>query len=133
MLRFYHTTRGGVKLKERSLCHADLSDFKTEMFSSDFRERPDRCNKRWPAPVKMPEFEPDSEDDGPGAVRSLEELAALRDDPHRTSAYFHIFLPFPLLIVTLVQVLSTGVGLKVVPRFGELCSCCCLPLLPQFA
>ena len=24
-------------------------------------------------------------------------------------------------------------GLKVVPRFGEFCSCCCLLLLPQLA
>ena len=28
---------------------------------------------------------------------------------------------------------STGLGKKVVPMFGELCSCCCLPLLPGFA
>ena len=28
---------------------------------------------------------------------------------------------------------DAGVGKKVVPRFGELYSCCCLPLLPQFA
>ena len=27
----------------------------------------------------------------------------------------------------------TGLGYKVVPRFGEFCSCCCLPLLPGLA
>ena len=28
---------------------------------------------------------------------------------------------------------STGAGLKVGFKFGEFCSCCCLPLLPQCA
>ena len=28
---------------------------------------------------------------------------------------------------------STGAGKIVVPRFGEFCFCCCLPLLPQLA
>ena len=27
----------------------------------------------------------------------------------------------------------TGVAKRVLPRFGEFCSCCCLPLLPQLA
>ena len=44
----------------------------------------------------MPEFEPDSDDDGPGPVRSLEELAALRDDLHRTSAFSSYFLTVPV-------------------------------------
>ena len=44
----------------------------------------------------MPEFEPDSDDDGPGPVRSLEELAALRDDLHRTSAISSYFLFVPV-------------------------------------
>ena len=29
--------------------------------------------------------------------------------------------------------LYTGLHYKAVPRFGEFCSCCCLPLLPQLA
>ena len=44
----------------------------------------------------MPAFEPDFEDDGPGVVRTLEELAALRDDLHSTSAIFLCFLTVQL-------------------------------------
>ena len=59
----------------------------------------------------MPEFEPDPADDGPGAIRSLEELAALRDDPDIGHLHLFIFfLPFPFLTVTLVEVLGTGAG-----------------------
>ena len=28
---------------------------------------------------------------------------------------------------------STGAAKRVLPRFGEFCYCCCLPLLPQLA
>ena len=43
----------------------------------------------------MPGFEPDSDDDGPGAVQYLQELAALRDDLHKTSAIASMFPHFP--------------------------------------
>ena len=36
-----------------------------------------------------------------------------------------------LRLIVLIQLFSTGVGLKVSPRFGEFCFCCCLPLLPE--
>ena len=44
--------------------------------------------------------------------------------------HIYLYLPLPFQLRPLP---STGIGSKAVPRFGEFCSCCCLPLLPGFA
>ena len=52
---------------------------------------------------------------------------------------YSALLPFPTLIIDSVFLslrlkrYYTGLQYKVGPRFGEFCSCCCSPLLPQLA
>ena len=54
---------------------------------------------------------------------------------HPQSNSFRFFGPlFPCLhLATEIYYYWDGIGWRTVPRFGQFCSCCCLPLLPQLA
>ena len=43
----------------------------------------------------------------------------------------YLYMPTPVSIMNNVE--NTGIGYKKGPRFGEVCSCCCLLILPGFA
>ena len=60
---------------------------------------------------------------------------------NHTGTYSKVHVVFEAMVPKLWDILHycrsqpvcTGNLFKAVPRFGELCSCCCLPLLPQLA
>ena len=80
------------------------------------------------------------------SIESTQQPLLLRHDPPPLRVDMDVIHRFSygLVYVSLVMIIRaegavvegctcTGVAKRVLPRFGEFCYCCCLPLLPQLA